>query len=186
LDIPKIFFREDVTLWADSSNSSLAGVGGSIKLAKLTSPGESGHALLGGIAQAGWTVIQDDGAPAEVNSTPISLVIEAGQPIPPEITENDWAGLQELLTSGAPVLWVTEGSQLGASDPHKALIHGLRRTAHAEDPSLELIIVDVERINGPYTLPAVLDVLRRFQAGKLKGTAETGADFEFSERQGVI
>ncbi|KJX96875.1 polyketide synthase like protein [Zymoseptoria brevis] len=183
LDIPKILLREDVTLWADFSHPRSAGAGGNVKLCSLTRPDEAVRALLGGIAQAGWTMAHDGEPPAEGDSSAISLVIESGQPILPEISEKDWVGLQGLLASGAPILWITEGSQMRPSHPHKALIHGLRRTAKAEDPLLELITLDVERINGPNTVPAVLDVLQRLRAGKLKGT---GVDFEFAEREGVV
>ncbi|SMY26615.1 unnamed protein product [Zymoseptoria tritici ST99CH_1A5] len=183
LDIPQTLLREDVTLWADFSLSRSAGAGGNVKLCSLTRPDEAVRALLGGIAQAGWTMAHDGKSPAEGDFSAISLVIESGQPILPDISEKDWVGLQELLASGAPILWITEGSQIRPSQPHKALIHGLRRTAKAEDPSLELITLDVECINGPNTVPAVLDVLQRLQAGKLKGT---GIDFEFAEREGVV
>ncbi|KAK4619132.1 Highly reducing polyketide synthase [Fulvia fulva] len=183
LDIPEILLRGSHTLWADDSESRLADVGGTLRLSALTQPGTAVDGLLDGLAQAGWIVVPDDQDLTERNSSPISLVIEAGEPILPDISKEDWSSLQQLLTSGVPILWVTEGSQLEAGKPHKALIHGLRRSAHAEDPSLELITLDVEQIDGPNTVSAVLEVLRRYQAGSLKGKGE---DFEFAEREGAI
>ncbi|KAF7593595.1 hypothetical protein BBP40_011215 [Aspergillus hancockii] len=135
-----------------------------------------------GLIRSGWNV-REHLSPFENRDTgSILVVLEFGEAILPTISEANWEALKKIVSSGAKVLWVTEGSQMDVTSPSKAMIHGLGRTARAEDPSVHLVTLDVEHPDHPAALDALNQVLEKIQRPVSKKYMEN----EYVERGGFL
>ena len=122
-------------------------------------------------------------SPDTIRPGSIVLVVdELTAPVLKEISPDGWRSLQDLLTSGVKILWVTVGSQYTVTDPDTALIRGLGRTVRAEDPSISLTTLDVESSSSPKTLWAIDEILHSLQDAPPKKSIES----EYVERNGII
>ncbi|KAL8735463.1 MAG: hypothetical protein Q9181_002806 [Wetmoreana brouardii] len=131
----------------------------------------------------GWQLSEHRPEHDSLTSDKIGLVLdELSTATLRSIDDHQWRALQRLIGLGKRVLWVTTGSQLKVAHPDRALIHGLSRTARAEDPLLVLVTLDVESATSPRTHAAINDVLRCIQAH----TTATQIESEFAERDGTI
>ena len=129
--------------------------------------------------QHGWNVVPKSNA-----GSLVLIVDDLSSPTLPNINEEQWEKLKALSTGGNKILWVSYGSQMDVTNPNGAMIHGLARTIRAEDPSLRMVTLDVEKPSGPMTLSAIDKVLNvLFAEGK---KAKTGVENEFVERNGVL
>ena len=136
-----------------------------------------------GLKRAGWTITEH--APPFASLKPKSIVLvmdDLSSPLFPSICEEQWEGIKALSQVGSRILWVTEGSQLDVTQPEKAMAHGLFRTVRAEDPSVSVTTLDVERSSGSQTLEAIDSVLHTLQ----QPAPKTHIENEFVERGGVI
>lgn len=155
---------------------------GAINLLCFNEPTVSELKLREKLRVSGWTVKEHKFPFTDVDTTKVSLVLEFGEPLMPSISEGHWEAVKTLLSSGQKILWVTEGAQMDVTQPSKAMMHGLARTVRAEDPSVDVTLLDVEEAAGPSTLLAVSEVLRKAQEDKPKLHRES----EYVERGGVI
>ncbi|QKX62342.1 uncharacterized protein TRUGW13939_09501 [Talaromyces rugulosus] len=114
-------------------------------------------------------------------SVDIVLIIdELAQPVLPSISERHWEALKALVALGKPILWVTKGAQTErVSDPENAMVQGLFRVIHREDPGARLITLDVESPASPAAYWAMDQVLKKILSG---GVLET----EYAERGGML
>lgn len=134
------------------------------------------------LSASGWTVTEHMFPFEGVDPNKLSLVLEFAEPLMPNISEAHWEAVKTLLSSGQKILWVTEGAQLDVTQPSKAMMHGLARTVRAEDPLVDVTLLDVEDAAGPATFYAVTEVLKKAQEDKPKLHRES----EYVERGGVI
>lgn len=137
--------------------------------------------IITGLKQSGWTVKIHSYPFTDVDYEGITLVLD-NAPLLSTITQEQWASLQLLLSSQNRILWLTEGSQFEVSRPENAQIHGLIRTIHDEDPSINITTLDLDRSCGPHTAFAVDAVLCSLQTSTFQKTA----DYEFAERRGTL
>ena len=103
-------------------------------------------------------------------------------PVLPNIRADQWKALQNLIVSGHQILWVTIGSQYKVSNPQSALIHGLARSARAEDPTLALKTLDVESAFDLESSKSIYKILLSLEDRSSDG----GIENEYSERDGII
>lgn len=136
------------------------------------------------LSNLGWQVSEHSPLNFPANSSDaITLVVdELNNPLLTTIENDEWKGIQGLLTSGSNILWVTVGSQFKVTKPDTALIHGLGRTVRAEDPSVRLTTLDVEAQTGPHTTWAIDEILKTLQTPAPKKRV----DSEYAERNGAI
>ncbi|KAK4125871.1 hypothetical protein N657DRAFT_662264 [Parathielavia appendiculata] len=101
------------------------------------------------------------------------------------VSPHQWDMLQELIQKECNILWVTSGSQLEVSRPHRATSHGLLRVIRNEEPHLRIVTLDVEEHeNGDYAA-AVGDV--EACLNHLASPAEEYRnECEFVERAGLV
>ncbi|KAL3419948.1 beta-ketoacyl synthase domain-containing protein [Phlyctema vagabunda] len=139
--------------------------------------------IISSLSELGWKitchVLPVPSLPAKAK---ILVLDELSSPLFPEINEAQWEAVQGLAESENRVLWVTEGSQYKVTKPTNAIVHGLMRTMRAEDPTLQLITLDVEKSEGPATVNSIDKILKLLQAPQPKRLRET----EYAERDGII
>ncbi|KAJ0420834.1 hypothetical protein BJY00DRAFT_312760 [Aspergillus carlsbadensis] len=99
-------------------------------------------------------------------------------------THRQWDAIQTFIRKESNLLWVTQGSQIGASDPHKAVCHGVFRTVRAEEPLLRLVTLDVESAEVD-ALGAVVNAIH-VTLRQIILRPGRPADMEFAERGGII
>ncbi|KAK4062498.1 uncharacterized protein Triagg1_9984 [Trichoderma aggressivum f. europaeum] len=109
-----------------------------------------------------------------------SLLTEAA------MTADRWNSCKDLLASGKRVLWVTAGSQMEVSEPDRSMIHGLARTARAEDPSLSMTTLDVTGADHNITASAIQSLLQHIGCCCQPPDATSHVDSEFVERRGLL
>ena len=161
---------------AGSSNAA-----GQITLIHLAEESTVSEQIKKGLTGLNWQVAVH--SPDNIQPGSIALVVdELTAPVLKEITPDRWRSLQDLLTSGVRILWVTAGSQYVVNNPDSALIHGLGRTVRAEDPSVSLTTLDVESSSSSKTLWAIDEILHSLQGDPPKKSIES----EYVERNGVI
>ncbi|KAF2109985.1 polyketide synthase [Lophiotrema nucula] len=152
-----------------------------VTVAHFSSEQEAGSTLISALGTAGWDV-----RPSLLPFTDIipksTIIVYEESPILPEITDEQWIGLQTLLANECRILWVTQGSQMLVTEPERSLIHGLARTICNEDPSSIIMTLDVESLSGTNTCAAVQNVLLRLN----QANDSVNIDTEFIERSGTI
>ncbi|KAL7940526.1 putative polyketide synthase [Trichoderma barbatum] len=102
------------------------------------------------------------------------------------MTADRWNSFKDLLASGKRILWVTVGSQMDVSLPDRSMIHGLTRTARAEDPSLSLTTLDVTGADHSCTARSIQSLLQHIGCCCQPPNATSYLDSEFVERRGLI
>lgn len=75
----------------------------------------------------------------------VIFLAEIEQPLFPTINREEWKGLQHLLLTSDLALWVSRGDLLGNVHPEYAMMSGLGCAIRAENPSLRLVLVDLDR-----------------------------------------
>ncbi|KAF2446770.1 ketoacyl-synt-domain-containing protein [Karstenula rhodostoma CBS 690.94] len=101
----------------------------------------------------------DDGAS-------IKLVVDNGDsPLLAGLTPETLKTLQHMLSKQTKIMWVTVGMNAGnLADPRRNLITGLARSAQAENDSLQMVTVDVQRSplnQSPELNQTLYDILQR-------------------------
>lgn len=96
----------------------------------------------------------------------IKLVVDNGDsPLLAGLTHGDFVTLQQMLNKQAKIIWVTIGTNAGSlTDPRRNLITGLARSAQAENDSLQMVTVDVQRSSldqSPNLSERVYEILQR-------------------------
>ncbi|ERF75982.1 hypothetical protein EPUS_01348 [Endocarpon pusillum Z07020] len=135
------------------------------------------------LEQSDWQLTEHFHPYSHVQAKSIVLVIdETISPVLNSISESRWDGLRRIISQRNRILWVTEGSQMEATKPDNALVHGLFRTIRAEDRAADLVTLDVEYSESPSTYLAIERVLRLF----LKSPSKTQIESEFVERGSII
>ncbi|GAW17842.1 hypothetical protein ANO14919_073090 [Xylariales sp. No.14919] len=126
-------------------------------------------------------------ATTQQNNSAILVLDELIQrPVLANPSEAEWGHLKALVTSGLPLLWITQGSQhQSVTNPHGALVHGLFRVVRREDPAVKLTTLDLESVGSgdnyfqsSETEDAILRVLEAIRNGRAEG--------EYAERKGVL
>ncbi|KAL4867992.1 hypothetical protein BDV12DRAFT_209443 [Aspergillus spectabilis] len=137
-----------------------------------------------GLELLGWTVVEHVFPFSDLPpGSPIVILDELSQPVLATVSSGQWDAIKELTCNKrCPLLWVTVGSQFQVEQPDNALVHGFFRTIRAEDPSLCLATLDVEKAAGPATTDAIDRVLRRVQLP----APTTQIENEYVERDGMI
>jgi SAM-dependent methyltransferase len=81
------------------------------------------------------------------DSAAIKLIIDNGDsPLLAGLTPEIFKTLQNMLNKQVKIIWVTVGTNPGAlTDPRRNLITGLARSAQAENDSLHMVTVDIQR-----------------------------------------
>lgn len=115
------------------------------------------------------------------------------------MTQHHWAVLQHLVASCCSILWVTAGAQgpSAITQPSRALGTGLFRVIRNEEPSLNLINLDVEyesalSASAAASLPdsnaisAIVACLSLLQTQSGVKSKSTKVDVEFACRQGLL
>lgn len=113
----------------------------------------------------------------------VVVLDELSHPVLTSVSPQQWDAIKELIVSRrCKLLWLTVGSQFEVTRPDNALVHGFFRTIRAEDPSLSLTTLDVEHAEGPSTVQAIDEILKRLS----KPAPKTQIDNEYVERRGII
>ena len=135
------------------------------------------------LSNLGWHVTTCQYTALNLPAKSYALVLdEMHSPLLPNINHQQWEALQGLISSGRKILWVTAGSQFEVSNPQTALIHGLARSARAEDPALIFKTLDVESASGCATSDAISKILLSLQTPSPRDRVES----EYCERRGLI
>lgn len=135
------------------------------------------------IEGAGWNVSEQTYPFSSVTADTTVLVLdELSSPVMIKADVKQWDGLKSLVSTGAVILWVTQGAQYQVSNPNTALAHGLFRVIRMEDTNAKLVCLDVQSSTSPAIHRAITEVLDSLRGKWPKRNIET----EFSERGGVI
>lgn len=129
-------------------------------------------------AEFGWKVLDHFTNGWGEDDHAILLVLdEIWAPVLQDLSADQWASFQSLLSSGKKVLWVTRGAMLRGDQPENALIYGMVRTARAEDPSLRFKVLDLESRQCPYNAITI---------GKVLQIYDYLDENEYVERSGIL
>ena len=119
-------------------------------------------AALTNLASRGWEMSVARVEMIDTQDESLLLVVdETSSHVSPDISEPQWEKLKTLLTSGKRILWITKGAFFG-QHPENALVYGLARSARAEDPTLQLKLLDLKNGIDENTVPLIAWVLEHF------------------------
>ena len=136
-----------------------------------------------GLEIYGWEVAEHSFPSAHIQFDSTTLILDDfSSSVLPTMTENQWDEFKDLTTKGSSILWVTEGSQMEVKKPNNAMIHGLTRSIRAEDPSISITTLDVEKATNSSTVPTIDTILKTLQ----DSAPLTNVESEFVERRGVL
>ncbi|OBT76519.1 hypothetical protein VF21_05368 [Pseudogymnoascus sp. 05NY08] len=132
------------------------------------------------LKKAGWGLSQQSAPFSTPTKDDVVVVLdELSQPILRDVTEQQWDSIKLLASSGQPLLWVTKGTQVAATNPDTALVYGLFRVAGREDDSLNLTVLDVQSNTSLATEYAINRILNILATGEPKET-------QYMERDGIL
>jgi len=130
-----------------------------------------GPSLRRRLKKSGWSLSYQSAPFSKPTKNDVVVILEElSQPILRNVTEQQWNSIKLLTTSGQPLLWVTKGTQVAATNPDTALVYGLFRVAGREDDSMNLTILDVQSNTSPATEYAIDQVLKKLATGGPKET----------------
>lgn len=137
------------------------------------------------LENSGWNVKHQMYPFKDLKPGVVVLVLEEMfSPMLATANREQWEGVKDLVNSGNPILWVTEGAQYHVTSPDRALVHGLFRVARRENRNAKLTTLDVEYNSNLATHWAVKQVLEimnsKWQENHLQN------DTEYVDRGGVI
>lgn len=136
------------------------------------------------LAQSGWHLVEHVYPFTKVQPKSTVLILdEFSSPVLTTVSGDQWDAIKKLMNQGCKVLWVTKGSQIKASQPDCALVHGLFRTIRAEDPSMDLATLDLECGESPVVAAAAIDCILELL---LKPAAKEHMDYEYAQRDGIF
>ncbi|RYP50633.1 hypothetical protein DL768_003915 [Monosporascus sp. mg162] len=144
--------------------------------------GEGPIPLLDSLKNKGWAIESHSNAEGLTPKSNVLVIDELYQSVTSCITSHQWDMLKAIIQKECNILWVTNGGQMGVTDPDQAATPGLLRTIRSEELGIRLITLDVQESTGHQTVPAIDQCLR------LLSKPETAArkDSEFAEKGGVI
>lgn len=129
---------------------------------------------------SGWKVTQQTSSFSQPADGVVVLVLdELWSPVLTQTDRKQWEAIKGLVSSGNPVLWVTEGAQDSVTNPDSAMINGLFRVVRREDSMAKLTTLDVESSTSLATCWAIEKVLGSLTRGD---SVET----EYMERKGLL
>ena len=144
---------------------------------------DANEAIRHSLSDLGWHVTTHSYTELNLSVESYVLVLdETRSPVLSNIKSDQWKALQKLIGSGKKILWVTAGSQFEVANPETALIHGLARSARAEDPALVLKTLDVE----PNSSYAIADAISKILLSLEPRAPSDRVENEYCERRGVI
>ncbi|KAI0198971.1 polyketide synthase [Astrocystis sublimbata] len=145
---------------------------------------ELSTALRVGLEENGWNVLNQTCSFPDVTSKSVVLVLdELDTPVMTKIGNQQWEGLKALISTGAVILWVTQGAQYQVTNPDTALAHGLFRVVRMEDANAKLVCLDVQSSTAEDTTAGIITELLASLRGEWpKKNIET----EFAEREGLL
>lgn len=154
-----------------------------VSVVHLSAHSRLSHGLRKVLEQSDWQVTEHFHPYSQLHPKSIVLILdESMSSVLSSISESQWQELRRIILHGNRLLWVTEGSQMNVTKPDNALVHGMFRTIRNEDRSAELVTLDVEYNESPFTHLAVERVLRSL----LKTPSKAPIDSEFVERGSII
>ena len=154
-----------------------------VSVMHLSAHSRLSHGLRKALEQSDWQVTEHFHPYSQLHPKSIVLILdEAMSSVLSSISESQWQELRRIILQGNRLLWITEGSQMYVTKPENALVHGMFRTIRNEDRSAELVTLDVEHNESPFTHLAVERVLRSL----LKTPSKAPIDSEFVERGSII
>ncbi|RYP43908.1 hypothetical protein DL768_009576 [Monosporascus sp. mg162] len=110
------------------------------------------------------------------------ILDELFTPVLASIAEDQWTGLQTLLSQDCRVLWASRGAQMAVTNPDCSLAHGFARSIMNENPNAIIMTLDVESSLGMGTVMAINQILHLLTNVKDSPMGDT----EFIERGGVL
>ncbi|KAK8108104.1 uncharacterized protein PG998_010117 [Apiospora kogelbergensis] len=110
-----------------------------------------------------------------------------------KMTQRQWDILQHLVSLSCSILWVTTGAQgpTSITHPSRSLVNGLFRVIRNEEPSLNLITLDVEYEYTAHGYPSKNTISSIVACTSLllqqgARSKSVGRDSEYAFRQGVL
>ncbi|OJD31005.1 lovastatin nonaketide synthase [Diplodia corticola] len=150
--------------------------------------GASASALVDALAAHGVAAAAKDVAEADLTNTPAFVVDDTSGDLLLEPDDAVFAALRAVLTSGAPVAWVTAGVNDATTSGNVggAMAKGFLRVVRSEHAAARVLLVDVDGVEAATTSPTAAALL----AAKLAHappppTKDSGADVEFWLHRGV-
>ncbi|KAH7374224.1 beta-ketoacyl synthase domain-containing protein [Cadophora sp. MPI-SDFR-AT-0126] len=139
-----------------------------------------GPSLRRRLKKSGWSLSHQSAPFSRPSKDDVVVILdELSRPVLRNVTEKQWESIKLLASSGQPLLWVTKGTQVAATNPDTALVYGLFRVAGREDDSLNLTILDVQSNTSLATEYAIDQVLNKLATGEPTET-------QYMERDGIL
>lgn len=77
----------------------------------------------------------------------IVMLADFESPLLPNITEQEFLGLQQILSSASKLLWISAGGLLAGKKPEFAMASGLMRSFSSEQMSTNVVTIDFDKEN---------------------------------------
>jgi emericellamide synthase (highly reducing iterative type I polyketide synthase) len=135
---------------------------------------------------AGGSIIQQDCVQASISSEAIYVVLlEVVQSFLASCTASEFLKIKEVLLQSKGVLWVTKGAAIESESPQKAVITGLSRTIRSEDPTSNILTLDLDPSNDDPTYMAQ-QILKVYNQAFGPHSKEFLNEFEYAVRDGKV
>ena len=86
----------------------------------------------------------EDATPKGAN---VVILADFETPLLPSITEQEFLGMQRIISSASNLLWVSAGGLLTGKIPEFAMALGLMRSLSSEQASINVVMIDFDRDN---------------------------------------
>lgn len=120
-------------------------------------------------------------APAYVTDVTYIFLPELGQSFLYNITKENYACLQKIISSAQGLLWVTSGDNQ-SGDFTAGMVSGLARCVRGERPKMKFVTLALQRVQNKSM--AVQNILKIFQRTVL--TSSDGYETDYAERDGLL
>lgn len=180
LEIDPIAGNNSLAYLSWSSSSFGIEPKGTVILASLAETTPDAVSIQSRLETIGWTVERQTYPFSKSTDGAIVLILdELFGSVLTNVNETQWSGIKGLVTSGNPLVWVTQGAQSPVTNPSNAMVHGFFRVARQEDGNVNLTTLDVQSSASSTAGWAIDQVLRSIKSGK---SVET----EYMERNGLL
>lgn len=126
------------------------------------------------------TIILPEAGSIDLSKKCCIVLCDLTSPVLFDIASEDFEAVRKILLYAKSTIWITTGATIECSNPKLALITGLSRSIHLEQPGSSLTTIDLEYYNQQ------VDVDTNCVIKVLCGLAHEEADREFTVRGGQL
>ncbi|EFQ35948.1 KR domain-containing protein [Colletotrichum graminicola] len=146
----QVVYRKSPGAGVSHAQSSLEGLGWTVKLSKLESFADASN----------------------IAAKHVVMLTDFEGPLLSSITQTEFVAIQNVTNTATSLLWVTNGGLLEGEQPEHAMVSGLARSVRAEQASLDFRTIDVDAKSSPLEITRAITRVAQLQYSKIEEVPE--------------